>query len=179
MSSEQHIRERALRALALNRTPGYHYSGNFLDLSFEEVSEPCVRMSMQVGPHVTESNGNCHYAVLALFADMAMASAVRAGHQPSTRLATVQMNLQLTGAPMTDALQLEAKLQGYIEGVSSRQGATQVTVTSNGKPVCYGTGTFMVLDPPPGVALYNMALRKQTDPPIAPLVSGVPVRPNI
>lgn len=169
MITEQLIRERTLRALALNRTPGYHYTGNFLEFSFEEVTEPVVRMSMQVGPHVTESNGNCNYAVLAVFADMAMAANVRAGHQPSTRLATVQMNLQFTGAPMTDALQLESRLQGYIEGVSSKQGATQVTVTSNGKPVCFGTGAFMVLDPPPGVALYNMALRKDTDPPVAPL----------
>ncbi len=168
-SSAQNIRERTLRALALNRTPGYHYTGNFLGFSFEEVTEPRVRMSMQVGPHVTEADGNCHFSPLAVFADMAMAANVRAGHQPSTRLATVQMNLQFTGAPMRDTLHLESRLQSYIEGVSSKQGATQVTVTAAGKPVCFGTGAFMVLDPPPGVTLYNMALRKDSDPAVAPL----------
>ena len=42
-------------------------------------------------------------------------------------------------------------------------------VSADGVPVCYGTGTFMVLEPPPGVALYSMSHRKETDPPIAPL----------
>jgi acyl-coenzyme A thioesterase PaaI-like protein len=153
----------------MNRTPGYHYTGNFLDFSFEEVTEPRVRMSMAVGPHVTELNGNVNYGVLAVFADIAMAANVRAGHTPATRLATVQMNLQFTGAPMTGRLQAESTMQGYVDGVTSLQAATQVTVTANGKPVCYGVGTFMVLDPPKGVALYNMALRKDTDPAVAPL----------
>jgi acyl-coenzyme A thioesterase PaaI-like protein len=163
------IRERVLRGLALNRTPGYHYTGNFLEFSFERVTEPLVHMTMPAGPHITEANGNCNYAMVAVFADMAMAANIRAGHQPYSRLATVQMNLQFTGAPMTGALQLESRLQDYIAGITSKQGATTVTVTANGKPVCLGTGAFMVLDPPPGVALYNMELRKAGDPPVAPL----------
>ncbi len=170
------IRERVLRGLALNRTPGYHYTGNFLEFSFEEVTEPLVRMTMPAGPHVTEAGGNCNYAMVAVFADMAMAANVRAGHQPYSRLATVQMNLQFNGAPMTGALQLESRLQGYIEGITSKQGATTVTVTANGKPVCLGTGAFMVLDPPPGVALYNMELRKAGDAPVAPLDERVLTR---
>ena len=166
---EQQIRERTLRALALNRTPGYHYTGNFLAFSFEEVTEPLVRMSMQTGPHVNEVDGQCNYAVLAMFADMAMAANVRAGHTPATRLATVQMNLQFTGVPATGVLQLESRLQGYIAGVSGKQGTTDVFVSSQGKLVCHGTGAFIVLDPPPGVALYNMELRKDSDMPVTPL----------
>jgi acyl-coenzyme A thioesterase PaaI-like protein len=166
------IRERVLRALALNRTPGYHFAGNFLGFSFEQVSEPRVRMSMAVGPHVTELNGTVNYGALAVFADIAMAANVRAGHTPATRLATVQMNLQFTGAPTTDRLHAESIMQGYLEHISSRQGAAQVIVTSHGKPVCYGMGTFMVLDPPKGVALYNMALRKDSDSAVAPLTEN-------
>ena len=169
MSNESLIRDRTLRALALNRTPGYHYAGNFLDFSFDHVSEPGVRMSMEVGPHAAELNGNVNYGVLAVFADIAMAANVRAGHTPATRLATVQMNLQFTGAPMTGTLRAESTIQGYVEHITSLQAATRVTVTSHGKPVCYGMGTFMVLDPPKGVALYNMALRKDSDAVVAPL----------
>ena len=169
MSTESEIRERVLRGLALNRTPGYHYLGNYLQFSFEHVSVPETRMTMDVGAHNAESNGNVAYSAVAIFVDIALASNVRAGHTPASRLATVQMNLQFTGAPMTGALQLESRLQDYIAGITSKQGATTVTVTANGKPVCLGTGAFMVLDPPPGVALYNMELRKAGDPPVAPL----------
>jgi hypothetical protein len=58
LSPESQIRERVLRALALNRTPGYHFIGNFLDFSFDHVSEPDVRMSMDAGPHIIEADDN-------------------------------------------------------------------------------------------------------------------------
>lgn len=169
MNNADSIRQRVLRGLALNRNPGYHFAGNFLDFSFEHVSEPDVRMSMDVGPHVAESNGNVNYGALAVLADIAMAANVRAGHTPATRLATVQMNLQFTGAPMTDRLHAVSALEGYIGGITSRQGCGSVTVTAHGRPVCYGTGTFMVLNPPKGVALHPMALRKTSDPHAVPL----------
>ena len=101
MSIEQNIRHRILRGLALNRTPGYHYMGNFLDFSFDHVAERDVRMKMQVGPHCAEAHGNISYSSIAVFVDIALAANVRAGHTPASRLATVQMNLQFTGAPMT------------------------------------------------------------------------------
>ncbi len=169
MSIEQQIRRRVLRGLALNRTPGYHFTGNFLNFSFDHNTESDVRMSMEVGPHVAESNGNVNHGALAVLADIALAANVRAGHTPASRLATVQMNLQFTGAPMTGKLQAAAKLQGYVEHITSRQGAGQVVISANGRPVCYGVGTFMVLNPPKGVALYPMSHRKDGDPPVAPL----------
>lgn len=166
---ESSIRTRVLRGLALNRTPGYHFVGNFLQFSFDHVSEPEVRASMAVGPHVAEANGNVNYAALAVFADILMAANIRAGHTPEARLATVQFNLQFTGAPMTGRLSAVSRLQGYVGGITSRQGAAQVTVSAHGKPVCFAYGTFMVLAPPKGVALYAMALRKEGDAPVAPL----------
>ena len=169
MSIESDIRERVLRGLAMNRTPGYHYAGNFLDFSFEHVAVDDVRMRMSVGPHVAEANGNVNYCALAILADMGMAANIRAGHTLATRVATVQMNLQFTGSPMTGRLLSASRLQEYVKGCNSAQGAAEVTVSADGVPVCYGTGTFMVLEPPPGVALYSMSHRKETDPPIAPL----------
>lgn len=172
MSTESLIRSRVLRGLALNRTPGYHFVGNFLQFSFEHVAERDVRMTMDVGPHVAETNGNVNYGALAVFADIALAANVRAGHQPHSRLATVQMNLQFTGAPMTGRLHAQSTLQGYVENITSRQGAGRVTVTAQGKPVCFGYGTFMVLNPPKGVALYPMELRKESDPEVPPLAES-------
>ena len=40
---------RVLRAIALNRTPGYHFPGNFVDLSFERVSSESTRLSYEAG----------------------------------------------------------------------------------------------------------------------------------
>lgn len=172
MSIESQIRNRVLRGLALNRTPGYHFTGNFLDFSFDQVSAQEVHMRMDGGPHVAEPDGNINYGALAVFADIAFASNVRAGHTPATRLATVQMNLQFTGAPMSGKLQAASALQGYLQNITSRQGVAQVSVTAHGKAVCFGTGTFMALDPPKGVALYSMKLRKDSDAPIAPLTES-------
>ena len=166
------IRNRILRGLALNRTPGYHFTGNFLSLSFEKNTEQDVRLSMAAGAHNVEANGNVSYGALAVLADIALATNVRAGHTPATRLATVQMNLQFTGAPMTGRLHAASKLQGYVQNVTSVQGAGQVTVMANGKPVCYGVGTFMVLNPPKGVALYPMSHRKDGDADVAPLAEA-------
>lgn len=172
MSTESQIRDRVLLGLALNRTPGYHFAGNFLRLSFDRNSVEDVRVSMDGGPHIAESNGSVNYGALAVLADIALAANVRAGHTPATRLATVQMNLQFTGAPMTGRLLAASTLQGYVEHITSCQGAAQVIVTANGKPVCYGSGTFMVLNPPKGVALYAMSHRKDTDADVAPLAES-------
>ncbi len=172
MSPESQIRDRVLRALALNRTPGYHLVGNFLAFSFEHVSEADVRVDMDGGAHITDANGNVDYGAVAVLADIAMAANVRAGHNPAARLATVQMNLQFTGAPMSGRLHAASALQGYVDGITSCQAAAKATVSAHGKPVCFGYGTFMVLDPPKGVALYNMALRKATDAPVAPLAES-------
>jgi acyl-coenzyme A thioesterase PaaI-like protein len=164
VSEEQFFRDRVLRGLALNRTPGYHYIGNYLDFSFDHVAERDLRMAMEVGPHCCVENGDIAYSAMAVFVDIAMAANVRAGHTPASRLATVQMNLQFTGEPMTGRLDLRSSLQSYVKGITSTQGAAAATVTAHGKPVCLGYGTFMVLDPPKGVSLYNMSHRKWSDP---------------
>lgn len=169
VSIETELRRRVLRGLALNRTPGYHYMGNFFDFSFDHVAERDVRMTMDVGEHCRVANGDAAYSAMAVFVDIAMAANVRAGHTPASRLATVQMNLQFTGEPMTGRLSLQSALQGYVKNVTSVQGAATATVTAHGRPVCLGHGTFMVLDPPKGVTLYDMSHRKHGDPDVAPL----------
>jgi hypothetical protein len=45
------IRERVVRGIALNRVPGLHFAGNFLDLSFDTVSREAARTSFVPGPH--------------------------------------------------------------------------------------------------------------------------------
>src|SRR5689334_11683195 len=99
VSNEKLIRERVLRGIALNRTPGFHFAGNFLSPSYDHVSVDTVHASLNVGPHCVDANGSINYGALAVFADLAVASNVRAGHDRAARLATVNMNMHFTGAP--------------------------------------------------------------------------------
>ena len=98
-----------------------------------------------------------------------MAANVRAGHDLATRLATVYMNMNFTGAPITGRIEATTSLQGYLVGTSGKQAGTVFTVSANEQPVCFGTGAFMVLDPPKGQTLQARQLRREEDADVAPL----------
>ena len=63
------IRRRVLRAIALNRTPGYHFAGNFIDLSFDHVASGDTRISYETGPHCVDSHGGTDIGSLAMAAE--------------------------------------------------------------------------------------------------------------
>jgi acyl-coenzyme A thioesterase PaaI-like protein len=92
------IRTQVMRAIALNREPGYHFAGNFLDLSYDHVGTDHASLSVDVQSFSSTVDGQLSLSGFAILADLAMAGAVRAGLEPRTRLATVTMNLQFTGA---------------------------------------------------------------------------------
>jgi acyl-coenzyme A thioesterase PaaI-like protein len=83
-----------------------------------------------------------------------MGSVVRANLSPEQRLATVSLTLQLTGAPLSGALRGEGEFQNFVDGVDSRQGLCRATVTADGRAALFGTGAFMVMNPPPGRTMY-------------------------
>src|ERR671910_967744 len=93
------IRERVLRAIALNRTPGLHFPGNFIDLSFDQVASSDTRVSYQTGPHCVDAHGGSDIGSLAVLADFALGTSVRADLHPATPLAPVSMTLELGDAP--------------------------------------------------------------------------------
>ena len=92
------IRRRVLEGIALNRTPGFHFAGNFLAIELAEVGSR-TRVAMQPGPHSMEHDGQSHVAAVFMVADIALAASIRAQLSPATRLATVSMHVQLNGAP--------------------------------------------------------------------------------
>jgi acyl-coenzyme A thioesterase PaaI-like protein len=169
VSSGSAIRHTVLRALALNRTPGYHFTGHFLDVSHDRVSVESARTSMKVGAHCSDRNGGIDYGALAVFADLSMAANVRAGHDLATRLATATLNMNFTGAPMTTRIEAQTSLQGYLLNSTGRQAAAVFTVRAGGQVSCFGTGAFMVLDPPKGQTLHARRLRTEQDEEVAPL----------
>ena len=149
------IRERVLRALAANREPGFHFAGNFCEVAFHRDGEGS-RVTLAPGIHNTGPDGHVDFSVLAMVADMALAASIRAGLDPRTRLATVSMMLQMTGLPPVGPIEGRGRFEGFFGGGDSRQGLSRVVMTSDGKPIGFGHGAFMALEPPPGVQLFPM-----------------------
>jgi acyl-coenzyme A thioesterase PaaI-like protein len=145
------IRGRMLRALAANRDPGFHFIGNFCEVAFHPQS-----VTMEVGPHNTDRDGNADFAILAMVADMALAGAIRRNLTLRTRLATVSMSLQLTGAAAARPVEAHGAFEGYLGAGEGRQGLSRTVVTSGGVPIAFGHGAFMPLEAPPGVTLFPM-----------------------
>jgi acyl-coenzyme A thioesterase PaaI-like protein len=151
----QDIRKRVLEGIALNRTPGFHFAGNFLGIEIPEVGAN-TRVTMPSGAHCVEANGETHLAVVFMVADIALATAIRAQLNPSQRLATVSMNLQLNGAPLAGSIEASGEFEGFAAGGVAQQGLSRVKIRAGGVEVGFGHGAFMALDPPPGLAMFPL-----------------------
>ena len=134
-----------LRAIALSRTPGFNFPGWFMELSYDRVSKDAATASLDTGAHNEDGSGQMDLGALALLADMALASALRGTVGASARLATVTMQLQLTGAPRTGRLTASAAFEGFLEGARGRQGLSRAEIRSGRKLVAHASGAFMVL----------------------------------
>lgn len=148
------IRRRVLTGLALERTPGFNYSGNFLGVRFPRTTRNAVEVRMDTGEHCEDEQGAVDIAAVSLMADVSMGCVVRANLTPSQRLATVSLNFQLTGVPLRGEISGLGEFQNFVDGVDSRQGLCRATVFADGRPALFGSGAFMVMNPPPGRSMY-------------------------
>jgi len=156
------IRARVLRGIALNRAPGLHFPGNFLDVSFDRVSRGGARLSLDPGPWCTDAAGDTDLSALAMLADLALGASIRAQLSREARIATVSFSLQFTGLRPRGRLDARAEFQGFFDKGAGRLGLSRVSVAGAHGQVCYGTGSFMALQPPKGVTLHPVPLRKKT-----------------
>lgn len=169
MTREESIRTAVLRGITLNRTPGLHFPGNLLGLSFERVTGSDSLLTLAHEPHCLDDDGQVNFGALALLADIAMAGTVRANLEPTTRLGTVSLSLQFTGARREGQLAARAGFDGFFQQGAGRLGVARCVVSNGVGDVCTGTGTFMILVPPKDVVLYPVQFRRQVDARIAPL----------
>jgi len=149
------IRRRVLSGIALNRTPGFHFAGNFLGIEIPEVGAR-TRVVMEPGAHGVEANGQAHIATVFMVADIALASCIRAQLDPSRRLATVSMHLQMNGAPLTGTIEAVSDFAGFAAGGVAKQGLSRVTIRAGGVEAGFGHGAFMALEPPPGLTMFPL-----------------------
>ncbi len=155
------IRARVLGGIARNRTPGFHFAGNFLEVSYDRVDAHATRVSLEPGEHCVDANGETSIGAIAMLADIALAASVRAAlDSMTTRLATVSLHLQLTGVPMSGRAEGEGAFHGFIERAAARQGLARMSITCAGRLACFGTGAFMALAPPPGVTVHPVVAER-------------------
>lgn len=164
MNSRAAIRRRVLRGIALNRQPGLHFPASFLGIHFDRVARGVARLSLDPGPWCRDAGGETHMAALAVLADLALGASIRAQLSPETRLATVSLGLQFTGAPRSGRLRAQGEFQGFFHRGAGRMGMSRVAVHGGGGQVCYGTGTFMALQPPRNVTLHPVPFRTRKSP---------------
>ena len=164
MKRRERIRSRVLRGIALNRRPGFHFPGNFLDVSFDHVARDASRLSVAPGAWCAGRDGKIDFGSLAMLADLALAACMRAHLGRATRLATVSMHLQFTGAPRMGRLSAEGVFQSFLHGASGKLGMSRVTIDGKAGQVCYGIGTFMALAPPKNMTLHPVPLRHRKSP---------------
>ncbi len=164
MNTRQTIRRRVLRGIALNRRPGLHFPGSFLGVLFDRVRRSGARLSLDAGPWTRDAGGETHMAALTVLADLALGASIRVQLSPETRLATVSLGLQFTGAPRTGRLRAQGEFQGFFARGAGRLGMSRVAVHGGAGLVCFGTGTFMALQPPKNVTLHPVLFRTRKSP---------------
>ena len=119
---------------AAKSEPGFHFAGNFLDVSFDHVSRAASRLSLEPGLHCVDADGQVDLGSFAMLADLALAATVRANLERAQRLATVSMNLELTGVPRTGRLEAAGEFHGFFSEGSGRLGQSRVVVTGAPQP---------------------------------------------
>lgn len=160
--------ERVLTALARCRTPGWNFPGHFLALSFDELGEDESLVSLEPGPHCTAAGGEASLAALAVLADIGLAACMRRRIGLASRMATVAMALQFTGAKALGRLEARGRFDGFLRDAKGQQGLMRLEVRGAQGLVCTGNGTFMGLGEPPGASPMPM-LPRSRHPQVAPL----------
>ena len=152
---------RTLRAIALQRTPGFNFPGHFLELAFDEVGPDAARLSLEAGDWNTDRDGQVNLGPLALLADIALATSFRGAVGARARVATVTMNVQLTGAPRTGRLEATTRFDGFVADRAERQGLAHGEIASGGTRIATMQGSFMAIGDANATAAHPLPKRGQ------------------
>jgi len=153
LAAKQAIRDRVLRAIALNRHPGLHFAGHFLGIAWKEVSKASIVMTLADGPLGRNADGSVNLAVLIFLLDVAFASVARTNSPPGSQIATLRMLTEFTGAPLSGPLRVRAEMLGHTRDDVLNQLATSAVVQCGDEIVAYASGSFAALTPPAGSSL--------------------------
>ena len=165
--SDQHdIRQRALRALARNRTPGFHFAGHFLDPQCRRFDTGGVTFQLEPGPHCVDPDGTLSRGALLLLADMVLASSTRPYVDPSVRTATLVLRVEFTGASARGPLRAEAKSDGFSPHTALAQASCAGSVCAAGTEVMRMSGIWVAPPAPGGRALEPLPWERKHAAPV-------------
>ncbi|CAN5452480.1 hypothetical protein BH10PSE17_BH10PSE17_32690 [soil metagenome] len=156
-----------LRGLQLNREPGWNFPGNFLELSFDEVGADFSRLSLEPGPHCIDERGQVHLAALTILADIGVSACMRTVFGLDTRMATVALNVQFTGAPAIGRLEQLSHFDASIGTGTVRQGMGTGRLHAGSALVATVNGSFIALGNKTSLA--NLPTRRRGEYEVAAL----------
>jgi len=160
-----------LRALALNREPGWNFPGNLLEMSFDEVKADAATLSIDEAPHCEAAEGGLSLAALCVFADIALAAALRRRVGFAQRMATLRMSLSFPGAPLRGLVRADSIAEGQAQDTTAPNLFTRTTLRGDDGVGCVATGSFIDLGNDEGLS--PMPMRKRGDVPEGALLEPV------
>jgi acyl-coenzyme A thioesterase PaaI-like protein len=137
-----------LKGLAHNRTVGFNFPANFMEVSFDHVTNDEARLSISPGPHCIDRDGQVSLPAFGLLADLGLAAPIRNHFGAGARMATVALTLQFTGRPRLGPLTAVGSFDGLLAGAGQRQGLSRLKLYAGDALVCTGTATFMGIGGP-------------------------------
>lgn len=168
----QQIRNRAGRAIALNRRPGFHFPGYFLGLTWPHIGKNDIVEEMVPGPHCVNSRGEIDFVALGVMIDGGLATSARLPIPLGARMATVNMSAQFTGASARGKLRMSTEFQGFTVGKAIPQGLSKGVLYADEVPLCHASAAFVLLPPPPHAKLAPLPWQDEPRPDPAPLAPG-------
>ncbi len=167
-AEEHQIRQRALRALAGNRTPGYHFAGYFLDLQCRRFEAGNVTFELESGPQCADPDGTMNLGALLLLADMALAASTRLYVGLGARTATLSLRVEFTGAPARGLVRAEANSAGFSAHTALPQAACTGAIFAAGAEVVRMSGIWVAPPAPEGRELNPLPWENKHGPPVIP-----------
>ena len=148
--ADQDVRVAAIAAVARTRAQGLHYYGQVLGMTVAPPAAGTPRPYLAPDPCITP--GPVPPVSVAVAADLAMGSAVRAAVGAGRRLGTTSMTLHHLSPAVTAPVQTEASVVWL--DADRRNGLARADLTdATGTPVAAAQGWFMALPAPEGVTL--------------------------
>jgi acyl-coenzyme A thioesterase PaaI-like protein len=141
---------RAARALVLNREARLNFPGIFMNLTGHNVGDDGITLEMKDDPTFRNAQGELNWLALGVLVDVALGAVMRGKAGPTMRPATVQLQMQMTGASTRGDVATHAKFVSFSEGSGLRQALTIATIEAGGALIGHASGAFAMFELPPG-----------------------------
>ena len=141
---------RVARALALNRKAKLNFPGVFMGLYGRQVGSDAMALEFDDGEWSRDGRGEVNWPALGVLIDVALGSVTRLKSPETTRPATVQLQVQMTGASTRGHLVAHAHYNGRSERTAAKHILTTATVNVGDTVIAHASGAFVMLDLPAG-----------------------------